>query len=132
MRTRPWRNPAYDPFTVREHPPIPPKQALPVALYAKADPGFFTALEIPLLSGRFFTNDDRAGHPETATVSANWCSSIFQERTRWAVRLIQSMLYETKPLDPAIFVPVATALLAVAALACLIPARIDPNAGIAK
>jgi putative ABC transport system permease protein len=47
-----------------------------------------------------------------------------------AVRLIQSMLYGTKPLDPAIFASVAATLLAVAALACLVPAwkaaRIDP------
>ena len=47
-----------------------------------------------------------------------------------AVRLIQSMLYGTRPLDPAIFAAVAATLLVVAALACLIPAwrasRIDP------
>jgi ABC-type antimicrobial peptide transport system permease subunit len=47
-----------------------------------------------------------------------------------AVRLIESMLYGTKPLDPAIFAAVAAMLLAVAALACLLPAwrasRIDP------
>lgn len=47
-----------------------------------------------------------------------------------AVRLVESMLYETQPLDPAIFTAVATTLLAVAALACLIPAwkasRINP------
>ena len=47
-----------------------------------------------------------------------------------AVRLIESMLYGTKPLDPAIFAAVAATLLVVAALACLVPAwrasRIDP------
>ncbi|HTV81827.1 MAG TPA: FtsX-like permease family protein [Acidobacteriaceae bacterium] len=47
-----------------------------------------------------------------------------------AVRLIESMLYATQPLDPAVFALVAVMLLAVAALACLIPAwrasRIDP------
>ena len=47
-----------------------------------------------------------------------------------AVRLIESMLYGTQPLDPPIFAAVAATLLAVAALACLIPAcrasRIDP------
>ena len=46
-----------------------------------------------------------------------------------AVRLIQSMLYGTRPLDPAIFAAVAGTLLVVA-LACLVPAwrasRIDP------
>jgi putative ABC transport system permease protein len=47
-----------------------------------------------------------------------------------AVRLIESMLYGTRPLDPAIFAAVAATLLVVAALACLVPAwrasRIDP------
>jgi len=47
-----------------------------------------------------------------------------------AVRLIQSMLYGTRPLDPAIFAAVTATLLAMAVLACLIPAwrasRIDP------
>jgi ABC-type antimicrobial peptide transport system permease subunit len=47
-----------------------------------------------------------------------------------AVRLIQSMLYETPPLDPAIYAAVSATLLGVAALSCVIPAwrasRIDP------
>jgi putative ABC transport system permease protein len=46
------------------------------------------------------------------------------------VRLIRSMLYQTQPLDPAVFVGVAVTLLLVAAAACLIPAwrasRLDP------
>jgi len=66
-----------DAFTIREHPPIPPGQELPVALYARADPGFFTALEIPLLNGRFFTNEDRAGHPETIIVSRQLAQQYF-------------------------------------------------------
>ena len=47
-----------------------------------------------------------------------------------AVRLIRSMLYGSSPIDPAVFVAVAAALLLVAALACAIPAwrasRLDP------
>jgi predicted permease len=46
------------------------------------------------------------------------------------VKLIQSMLYATRPFDGAIFAGVAATLLAVAALACLVPAwrasRTDP------
>ena len=45
-------------------------------------------------------------------------------------RLIRSMLYGTRPLDPAVFAAVAATLLLVAALACMVPAwrasRLDP------
>jgi predicted permease len=47
-----------------------------------------------------------------------------------SVRLIRSMLYETQPLDPAVFVAVSGLLLVVAGFACLLPAwrasRLDP------
>ena len=47
-----------------------------------------------------------------------------------ATRIFQSMLYGTRPLDPAIFAAVAATLLVVAVFACLVPAwrasRIDP------
>ena len=47
-----------------------------------------------------------------------------------SVRLIRSMLYDTQPLDPAVFVSVSATLLVVAGLACLLPAwkasRLDP------
>jgi putative ABC transport system permease protein len=46
------------------------------------------------------------------------------------VRLMKSMLYETQPLDPAVFATVAATLLAVAAVACMVPAwrasHLDP------
>jgi putative ABC transport system permease protein len=46
------------------------------------------------------------------------------------VRLIRSMLYETEPLDPAVFFSVTATLLLVAGLACLVPAlraaKLDP------
>jgi len=38
-------------------------------------------------------------------------------------RLMRDLLYEIKPLDPAVFAAVAALLLAVAALACFLPAR---------
>jgi predicted permease len=47
-----------------------------------------------------------------------------------AAQLITAMLYDTRPLDPAVFAAVAASLLAVAALACMVPAwrasRLDP------
>jgi predicted permease len=47
-----------------------------------------------------------------------------------AGRLMRDLLYEIKPLDPTVFAAVAATLLAVAALACIVPAwrasRLDP------
>ncbi len=47
-----------------------------------------------------------------------------------AGRLIRDLLYEIKPLDPAVYAAVAATLLAVAAFACIVPAwrasRLDP------
>ena len=47
-----------------------------------------------------------------------------------ATRLMRDMLYETRPLDPVVFAAVSATLLAVAALACIVPAwrasRVDP------
>ncbi|MGA2536797.1 MAG: ABC transporter permease [Terracidiphilus sp.] len=47
-----------------------------------------------------------------------------------AVRLMRDLLYEIKPLDPSVFAAVAVTLLAVAAIACFVPAwrasRLDP------
>jgi predicted permease len=58
-----------DAFTIPEHPPLASGAALPDALYRRADPGFFIALQIPLLSGRFFTRDDRVGRPKTILIN---------------------------------------------------------------
>jgi putative ABC transport system permease protein len=47
-----------------------------------------------------------------------------------AARLMRTMLYQTRPLDPIVFAAVAATLIFVAALACLVPAwrasRVDP------
>ncbi len=47
-----------------------------------------------------------------------------------AGRLMRDLLYEIKPLDPVVFAAVAATLLAVAVLACIVPAwrasRLDP------
>ena len=58
-----------DAFTIPEHPLVAPGAALPDALLRTADPGYFSALQIPLRQGRFFTSQDRAGHPNTVIIS---------------------------------------------------------------
>ena len=66
-----------DDFAILEHPPITPGTALPDALIRWADPGYFSALQIPLLNGRFFTSDDRAGRPKTIVVSRQLAEQYF-------------------------------------------------------
>ena len=66
-----------DDFTILEHPPIAPGTALPDALIRWADPGYFSALQIPLLNGRFFTSDDRAGWPKTIVISRQLAEQYF-------------------------------------------------------
>lgn len=58
-----------DVFTISEHPPIAPGAAPPDALFRTADPGYFSALQIPLVRGRFFTRTDRAGRSKTVIIS---------------------------------------------------------------
>lgn len=66
-----------DIFTIPEHPPIPPGGLLPDGMNRRADPGYFSALQIPLLSGRFFTSDDRAGRPKTIIISRQLAQQYF-------------------------------------------------------
>ena len=66
-----------DSFTISEHPPIAPGTAMPDALIRWADPGYFSALQIPLLSGRFFTSGDRAGRPKTIVISRQLAGQYF-------------------------------------------------------
>ncbi len=65
-----------DTFTIPEH-TITLGTALPDALYRAADPGYFNALQIPLLNGRFFSNEDRIGHPKTVIVSQQLAQQYF-------------------------------------------------------
>ncbi len=66
-----------DTFSIPGHPPIAPGAPLPDALYRGADPGYFTTLRIPLLSGRFFNSNDRAGHPQTVIISHELAQQYF-------------------------------------------------------
>jgi putative ABC transport system permease protein len=66
-----------DSFTIPEHPPTAPGTALPDALSRLADPGYFSTLQIPLLNGRFFTSEDRTGHPKTIIISHQLAQQYF-------------------------------------------------------
>ncbi len=66
-----------DIFTIPEHPPISPGAALNDAMYRLASPDYFSTLQIPLLSGRFFTHDDRDGRPRTVIINKRLARQFF-------------------------------------------------------
>jgi predicted permease len=66
-------------FTVKEHPPLKAGEDLPGALSRWADPGFFAALGIPLVSGRFFTSDDRVTRSYKVIVSRQLVRQYFPD-----------------------------------------------------
>jgi predicted permease len=66
-----------DIFTIPEHPPIAPGGLLPDAMFRTASPEYFSALEIPLVRGRVFTSDDRAGRPKTVIISQQLAQQYF-------------------------------------------------------
>lgn len=65
-----------DVFTIVEH-PLTPKQDRLEALTRVADPGYFHALEIPLLHGRAFTPQDRLKHANTVVISEQLAHEYF-------------------------------------------------------
>ena len=66
-----------DIFHVVEHPPVRPGDELPDAQARRADPGFFTAMQIPLLQGRFFTSQERGEQSNRIIVSRALAAKYF-------------------------------------------------------
>ncbi|MGC2696047.1 MAG: ABC transporter permease [Candidatus Angelobacter sp.] len=63
-------------FTIPEHPVQDPVLERD-ALVRKADPGYFSALQIPLLSGRFFTDEDRLDRTRHVIISKKFAQQFF-------------------------------------------------------
>jgi predicted permease len=64
-------------FRVKEYPPLKPGEDPPDGLMRWADPGFFSALGIPLVSGRFFTSDERGARSYKVIVSRQLVRQYF-------------------------------------------------------
>jgi predicted permease len=63
-------------FTIPEHPERGAIQDRD-ALVRHADPGYFSAVEIPLLSGRFFTDEDRLDQTRHVIISKKFSQQFF-------------------------------------------------------
>jgi len=55
-------------YIIREHPPLPKGQVLD-ATRRFIDPGYFQAMQIPLIAGRTFTNDERLQRADKVIIS---------------------------------------------------------------
>jgi predicted permease len=60
----------------------------PTLNYQVATPEYFTALRVPLLRGRLFTNDDRAGQTRVAVVGASAARRLWPDRDPIGQRLL--------------------------------------------
>ncbi len=58
-------------FTVVEHPPLPPGQ-VQFAIYRWADPGYFSAMGIPVLRGHSFDSSKRLDHADEIVISKSF------------------------------------------------------------
>jgi putative ABC transport system permease protein len=67
-----------DEFTVKEHPPLNTGEHLPDALTRWVDPGYFSALGIPLVNGRFFTSHERGERSYKVIVSRQLVQQYFR------------------------------------------------------
>lgn len=63
-------------MSVVEHPPLPKGQGFDI-LVRGADPGYFSAIQIPLLSGRNFTRDDRLERAHVVILSRSAAQAMF-------------------------------------------------------
>src|SRR6202030_3185673 len=61
---------------VVEHPPIP-KREVPDVMVRGAEPGYFSAIQIPLLRGRIFTLDERLERARVTVISQSAAQLCF-------------------------------------------------------
>ena len=64
------------PFSIVGNPPLPPGKSN-TADYATVSPGYFHVMRIPLLRGRFFTEEDSASNPNVAIISETLAQRYF-------------------------------------------------------
>ncbi len=66
-----------DVFTIPEHPPLPQGQVIDASTFF-VDPSYFTALQIPLLQGRFLQSDERLDHSHSVIVNQAFVRQYFK------------------------------------------------------
>jgi predicted permease len=75
-------------FTIPEHPSSSGPLLEKDALYRTVDPGYFSALQIPLLSGRFFTAQDRLEQAHFVIINKKMAEQYFSGESPLGKHLI--------------------------------------------
>lgn len=75
------------PFTRPDRPPAK-REDTPSANYRIVSPDYFRAMNIPLLSGRYFTEEDNGDRPPAAIISAVLAAKYFPDRSPIGERLV--------------------------------------------
>jgi predicted permease len=75
-------------FTIPEHPSSSGSVLEKDALFRTADPGYFSALQIPLLSGRFFTDQDRLERAHFVIINKKMAEQYFSGESPLGKHLI--------------------------------------------
>jgi putative ABC transport system permease protein len=109
-------------ITIPEHPPLPKGQGIDLQRRA-VDPGYFTALQIPLIRGRYFHKDERLDHTHFTIISQSVAKQYFPgedpigRHLRISIEGPQSQAYEivgvvgdtrwsiSQPIQPTFYVP---------------------------
>ncbi len=63
-------------FSIPEHPPEPPEKR-DSAIFRTADPGYFQAIQIPLVKGRFFTSHERLDNSNFVIINQKLAREFF-------------------------------------------------------
>jgi predicted permease len=84
-------------FSIPGRPPLPQGESLD-AVIRDADPGYFQAMGIPLVRGRYFTDADRLDHGKVVILSAQMAQKYFPDEDPIGKHLVIDF-YDHPPLE---------------------------------
>jgi predicted permease len=83
---------------IPEHPPLAAANH-PNALFRTADPGYFAALQIPLLRGRVFTEQERLNHDQFVVINRKMVNDFFPNEDPLGKHLVVTFGGKSRPYE---------------------------------
>lgn len=87
-----------DTYSIKEHPPLPLGQTLD-AVTVFVDPGYFSSMQIPLLTGRFFQPDDRLDRAQSVLISQSLARRDFPNEDPIGKHIVASVASDSRPFE---------------------------------